>query len=344
MAGITRLIRWLVGAGMVVGGGTLMAPVAQPLSHAVLAELRSRGILAPVAPHLGGPHLGQPPSAPLPAHPPTGLAPVPPLGGLDPQSVPAAALPVDSLTALPSTAVVSAEPVRQDYVPPPAPTPLPPPAGEFGLSAPQVDHAYRSTLDVPPPPLLDAHRPPPAAVAWNSGVGPAAAAPQPALASALVPATYRVQDGDDLTGIAARFYGHPAAATAIWEANRDVIADPNLLPIHAELRLPPHWSTLDVGAAGRRSIEPMAGPAAGSGGTAAAVVTASWLGGTTATTSAANPATTPKRVQVAAGETLRSLALRFYGDPAMADRIWEANRGRLRSPELLVPGMELTLP
>ena len=47
---------------------------------------------------------------------------------------------------------------------------------------------------------------------------------------------------------------------------------------------------------------------------------------------------------VAAGETLRSLAMRFYGDPAMADRIWEANRGRLRSPELLVPGMELTLP
>jgi nucleoid-associated protein YgaU len=47
---------------------------------------------------------------------------------------------------------------------------------------------------------------------------------------------------------------------------------------------------------------------------------------------------------VAPGETLESLARRFYGDPAQAGRIWEANRDRLRSPELVVPGMDLRLP
>jgi len=49
-------------------------------------------------------------------------------------------------------------------------------------------------------------------------------------------------------------------------------------------------------------------------------------------------------VRVAPGETLETLAQRFYGDRAMATRIWEANRNELRSPALLVPGMELRLP
>jgi nucleoid-associated protein YgaU len=49
-------------------------------------------------------------------------------------------------------------------------------------------------------------------------------------------------------------------------------------------------------------------------------------------------------VRVAPGETLATIAQRFYGDAAQADRIWEANRDQLRSPELVVAGMELRLP
>jgi nucleoid-associated protein YgaU len=52
----------------------------------------------------------------------------------------------------------------------------------------------------------------------------------------------------------------------------------------------------------------------------------------------------PASVRVAPGETLASLARRFYGDERMASRIWEINRDRLRSPELVVAGMELRLP
>jgi nucleoid-associated protein YgaU len=44
------------------------------------------------------------------------------------------------------------------------------------------------------------------------------------------------------------------------------------------------------------------------------------------------------------GDSLESIAVRFYGDRVMASRIWQANRDRLRSPDLLVPGAELRLP
>jgi nucleoid-associated protein YgaU len=49
-------------------------------------------------------------------------------------------------------------------------------------------------------------------------------------------------------------------------------------------------------------------------------------------------------LRVVTGETLESIARRVYGDPQMATRLFAANRDRLRSPELLVPGMELRLP
>jgi len=47
---------------------------------------------------------------------------------------------------------------------------------------------------------------------------------------------------------------------------------------------------------------------------------------------------------VGPGETLESLAQRFYGDRSMAPRLFEANRDLLRNPQLVVAGMELRLP
>jgi nucleoid-associated protein YgaU len=49
-------------------------------------------------------------------------------------------------------------------------------------------------------------------------------------------------------------------------------------------------------------------------------------------------------VRLGPGETLQSIAEKFYGDRSAAQRIWEANRDRLRSPDLAVVGMELRLP
>ena len=97
---------------------------------------------------------------------------------------------------------------RPDYTPPSPPDQLPPVSRAAAADASGFNATYRSTLEVPPPPLLDAHAAPPPVVAWMDPRSPAPAAVSPPLAAQGVPATYRVRDGDDLTGIATRFYGH----------------------------------------------------------------------------------------------------------------------------------------
>jgi nucleoid-associated protein YgaU len=283
---------------------------------------------------------------------------------------------------------------ERGFVPVPAPSPLPPSALAFAPATPALDGTYRSTVDIPPPPLLDAQLPPPLTAGWSTHDVARAAAPAPPaapvtqvapppafVAAVAVPATtYVVRDGDDLTSIALAVYGHAGAAAAIWAANADRLSDPGLLPIGLALTLPPSW-TLPASAAtaggGQPAIEPATAGAAVAGSRGSTVaspqtppaVTAShgdeaaasggsphWLA--PARGLVATPAAMPQRsaptavpvarrpgsVRVAAGETLETLAARFYGDRGMAQRIWLANRDRLRSPDLLVPGMELTLP
>lgn len=146
--------------------------------------------------------------------------------------------------------------------------PLPPTPEAITAAPPAFDFTYRSTVDTPPPPLLDANAPPPFSVAWPTAAArpsvarmePAAlvgSAPSAAASSAAPPPeTYVIRDGDDLTGIAMRFFGNPAAADAIWHSNRDRLQDPAMLPIGLVLRLP------TAGAAGlptgrrQRLIEP----------------------------------------------------------------------------------------
>jgi nucleoid-associated protein YgaU len=125
--------------------------------------------------------------------------------------------------------------------------------------------------------------------------------------------TYVVRDGDDLTGIALKVYGHAGGAQAIWSVNRDRLSDPNVLPIGLELRVPPAWSV-------------------------PAVQNPTGVG------QVIEPGRRPAKVRVAPGETLETLAQRFYGDRSMASRLYEANRDLLRNPALVVPGMELRLP
>jgi phage tail protein X len=121
---------------------------------------------------------------------------------------------------------------------------------------PGMSPLYRSPLDVPPPPLLDEHGPPPTAPGWAAhGKRPQASPVSQAMPS--LPATYTVRDGDDLTTLALRLYGHPGAAAAILAANRDQLADPQILPIGMRLRLPPPW-TVSSGrhGPGTAAIEP----------------------------------------------------------------------------------------
>jgi nucleoid-associated protein YgaU len=49
---------------------------------------------------------------------------------------------------------------------------------------------------------------------------------------------HRVIDGDTLPALAQRYLGDASRAVEIFEANRDVLADPELLPIGAILKMP----------------------------------------------------------------------------------------------------------
>ncbi|MGB8853871.1 MAG: LysM peptidoglycan-binding domain-containing protein, partial [Pirellulales bacterium] len=269
MTGIARSIRLLVGVAMVAGGATLAAPMVTTIVSLAMAQWGGRGAASQPAvppatgpmPVVGGPTAVPPPVSP-PVSPPTVAAELPP----------AAPPVVGDAGATPPA-------LDRDYRPPTPPAPLPGLPAEFLVPGPQVGNTYRSTLEVPPPPLLDSQQPPPLAAAWSAHTM-SASSPPVAVPASDMPQTYHVKDGDDLTSIATRFYGHPGAAAAIWEANRGTIADPGLLPIGAELRLPAAWTAggpLGVAVTGR-AIEPSATSSTGVvDGPRAALV--SWLGG-----------------------------------------------------------------
>lgn len=321
MGRIASGVRFLVGVGMIAAGVTLAVPAGRLAADAWTAAHPSAAV--------------------------TGHGPAQPPG--IPREVPTMAVPA----AAPDSWLVPEEslppPVapRADYAPPPAPDRLPPVAMAVVAQTPDMNGTYRSTLQVPPPPLLDAQAPPPMTAAWATAAPQAATVAAGVAASEPSASTYVIRDGDDLASISARFYGHPAAAAALWAANRDLIPNPDLLPIGAEIRLPPPWAVPGIASSqtgGVRSIEP---PPTGVSPrhVEALPASAAWLEGRQPPPPAAvrsGPAAST--VRLAPGETLETLAERFYGDRRAVTRIWEANRDRLRSPELAVPGMELRLP
>ena len=327
-----RTARFLTGLVMVVTGVSLAAPMATRLVEAQLGGASGVAVASAPASSPAGPAAWAG-AGPVSAVGPAGaggycipdtrsaVADGPDLA--TPQEAVSLPLPADELQA-PSAG----------YSPPPPPNVLPASPADLSLAPPAFNSTYRSTLDVPPPPLLDVAAPAPLAVSTpaRDGVTTLAGGPLPGAgvihtvaaeipsapaftAPSAAPSTYTIRDGDDLTSIATRLYGHPGAAEAIWLANRDRLTDPAVLPIGLSLRIPPTWV-------------PPAARQRGLAGAGAPI----------------EPASRPARVRVGPGESLESLAERFYGDRAMAGRLWEANRDQLRSPALLVAGMDLRLP
>lgn len=235
MDGLARSIRLIVGLGMLAAGTTLAAPTALTVARwwqepAVVAP--PPAAVAAAVPAFAG--AAMQPAAPWVAAP-----------GPGPEAVSPAGWPVGSVHAAPIA--------RSEYRPPEPPAPLPPAAIGSAGPSPDLSAAYRSTLAVPPPPLIDGQRPPPVAVGWTARFS--REVQQRRELSPPLAATYRVRDGDDLTGIATRFYGTPAAAALIWQANRGLLADPAVLPIGVELALP----RPDAAGGQGRSIDPPLG-------------------------------------------------------------------------------------
>lgn len=216
---LARMIRLVTGLGMVAAGTSLTAPAALEMhrwwqAHSSAASLPSAGFVTLQE--------GSQPSASL-----AGTA------GADPTALDSRSLPSRAVAGEPTAADPAL--LNHDYVLPPPPVPLPPVASPPTQAGAALATAYRSTLEVPPPPLLDGQQPPPLAPGWSGRQPEAGQRPAgPALQSMV----YVIRDGDDLTGIASRFYGHPAAAAAIWEANRGLVPDPGILPIGATILLP----------------------------------------------------------------------------------------------------------
>ena len=71
----------------------------------------------------------------------------------------------------------------------------------------------------------------------SGGSSTAPAAPQPTSTSGSG-RTYVVVKGDTLSGIAKREYGHANKWPTIYEANKDVIKDPDLIHPGQQLRIP----------------------------------------------------------------------------------------------------------
>jgi nucleoid-associated protein YgaU len=334
MSNVLQVIRFALGLTMVAAGGLLAAPFVSAVMDSARESAGSQSQIGP----------------------PRQTAAL--------QSAGVFAVPGTSGHALSGH---TNKPLHRELPQPPeamsmSPPKLLPPVQQAG-PPPGLHSAYRSTVQMPPPPLLDPAAPSPARL--NHGLKPlptAVSRPD----DVPVPDVYRVQDGDDLTAIATRLYGHPRGASVLWQANADRLESPDLLPIGMPLKVPPAWQVFqgDRAFAGRpQQIEPRHGqhqvvPAGGvSVGGQPGVATVShqsdqavrpWLGKapTVSTMASVQPATLVGRgsLRVAAGETLESIAQRVYGDPQMAAALFAANSDRLRSPELLVPGMELRLP
>ena len=347
MTSLVQIFRFLVGLGMVVAGGFVAAPFISSVLSDASRDVVTQGPSRQKSP-FGRDRTSQsmPNSFTVPVKSPEGTRVIRQIN--KPSGSGLSRLEGMSLPSQPQFVTPERMPKR---------TPGNAPPGMYG--------AYRTTIEMPPPPLLDGSH---AAAANHSqltrrkNAGPHRHIPD------AIPERYRIQDGDDLTGIATRLYGHPQAASALWQVNADRLSNPEVLPIGFEMIVPPAWRVFGNGSAyeDSRQIEPsdtigVKVPVQASVHTTSMPNDGSiqsyrslegaggpWLGRPPKLESIGREDTSSRRsrgtIRVAPGETLASLAQRVYGNTSMADAIFNANRDHLRSPALLVPGTELRLP
>jgi nucleoid-associated protein YgaU len=146
---------------------------------------------------------------------------------------------------------------------------------------------------------------------------------------------HRVRDGDTLSFLALRYLGAARRYLEIYEANRNILPSPDLLPLGVVLEIP--LAPESVFAAGSLAAEeaPLVPIPPGARGRHSRSVSLQ-LGG-----SAEAPART---YRMRAGETLVDVARRVLGDASLADLLYQANRDRLRHPQDVQEGVLLVLP
>lgn len=166
--------------------------------------------------------------------------------------------------------------------------------------------------------------------------------------------TYIIQPGDTLSRIAAKFMKGSHRAAEIYEANRDVLANPNQLRVGTKIVIPnrqvapadpvvkPNGPVAENPSASRRehsssrdslfvpvSSRPLGNSVRDSSGNSAATST---------------PKAAPQEYTVRRGDSLERIAVKFYGSRRKALDIFRANAEHLSSPNAIREGMTLTLP
>ncbi|MDR1612866.1 MAG: LysM peptidoglycan-binding domain-containing protein [Planctomycetota bacterium] len=138
---------------------------------------------------------------------------------------------------------------------------------------------------------------------------------------------YVVLPGDTLSRIASRELGSMALADNIYLLNRDVISNPDHLLVGTKIKLPPR-ETVAAAAGGAQPLAP--NTELQSGVQPGSVFDPEGFEGET--------------YRVAPGDTLSSIALRFYGSSAGWRFLHESNLGVIPDPNRLTVGTEIVIP
>jgi nucleoid-associated protein YgaU len=155
--------------------------------------------------------------------------------------------------------------------------------------------------------------------------------------------SHEIADGDTLVRLAERYLGRADRGQELFEYNRDVLSNPNVLPIGKQLRIPPlvpiqvpdplpMKSTTSEPSSSLPPLVQLEGdkPAAAK---------------PTAPANAANSKNPKQRTyEVQAGDNLVDIARKLYGDGRRHEQLFEANRHVLKNPAALKAGMVLVVP
>lgn len=160
--------------------------------------------------------------------------------------------------------------------------------------------------------------------------------------------THTIVDGDTLQNLSQHYLGRADRYMELFQYNRDVLRNPEVLPIGAELRIP---TQVAVPAANGAAVTPAApmtpisplvplpqAPAGTPTAPAKTTIPASAQNNRSAPPNAARTYT------VQAGDNLVDLARKFYGDGRRYDKLYEANRRVMHNPTDLKPGVVLVVP
>ncbi|HEX3999032.1 MAG TPA: LysM peptidoglycan-binding domain-containing protein [Pirellulales bacterium] len=169
------------------------------------------------------------------------------------------------------------------------------------------------------------------------------------------PQTHKIVDGDSLPMLAERYLGSASRAGEIFACNRDVLGDPELLPIGARLRIPSGQARArppagDPATAAVAAAQPAASPPPGPAvGPTPAATKAPLLDIGSSGLSPLPPIDPQSQAAgriyvVQNGDTLSSIAQKVYGDSAHTDVLLQANREQLRSDHDIRAGMLLATP